>query len=47
MSANVAGNGLNGMMEKKLPSLFWMWCMAHRLELDVKDALKGTTFDKN
>ena len=22
-----------------------MWCLAHRLELSVKDALKGTTFD--
>ena len=45
-SANVAGNGLKGMMEKKLPWLFWMWCMAHRLELAVKDALKGTAFDE-
>ena len=23
----------------------WMWCLAHRLELAVKDALKGTVFD--
>ena len=22
-----------------------MWCLAHRLELAVKDALKGTAFD--
>ena len=22
-----------------------MWCMAHRLELAIKDALKGTSFD--
>ena len=22
-----------------------MWCLAHRLELAVKDALKGTVFD--
>ena len=24
----------------------WMWCLAHRLELAIKDALKGTTFDE-
>ena len=22
-----------------------MWCLAHRLELAIKDALKGTLFD--
>ena len=22
-----------------------MWCLAHRLELAIKDALKGTCFD--
>ena len=25
--------------------IFWMWCLAHRLELAVKDTLKGKTFD--
>ena len=23
-----------------------MWCLAHRLELGIKDALKGTYFDE-
>ena len=23
-----------------------MWCLAHRLELAIRDAIKGTTFDK-
>lgn len=44
-SANIAGRGLKGLMERKLPWLYWMWCIAHRLELAVKDALKGTAFD--
>ena len=25
--------------------MLWMWCLAHCLELAVKDALKGTAFD--
>ena len=25
--------------------VYWMWCVAHRLELAVKDALQGTAFD--
>jgi len=34
-----ANAGLKGLVEKELPWLVWMWCMAHRLELAVKDAL--------
>ena len=44
-SANVASGGLKGLVEKELPWMFWTWCLAHRLELSVKDALQGTTFD--
>ena len=44
-AANIAGAGLNGLVEKELPWIFWMWCMAHRLELAVKDAFKQTSFD--
>ena len=44
-SANIANAGLKGLVEKELPWLVWMWCMAHRLELAVKDTLKKTTFD--
>ena len=44
-SANIAAHGLKGLVERRLPWVFWMWCMAHRLELSVKDALKGTAFD--
>ncbi len=44
-SANIAARGLKGLVEKPLPWIFWMWCLAHRLELAIKDALKGTFFD--
>ena len=27
-TANVAGAGLKGLVEKELPWIFWMWCMA-------------------
>jgi len=44
-AANIAGAGLKGLVEKELPWIFWMWCMAHWLELAVKDVLKMTSFD--
>ena len=44
-SANIAAAGMKGLVEKELPWVFWMWCLAHRLELAVKDALKHTSFD--
>ena len=44
-SANIARGGLKGLVESQCEWVFWMWCLAHRLELAVKDALKGTTFD--
>ncbi|CAB3993296.1 zinc finger 862-like [Paramuricea clavata] len=44
-SSNVAARGLKGLVEQKLPWIFWMWCLAHRLELAIKDALRGTFFD--
>ena len=44
-SVNVASGGLKGVVEKQVPWVYWMWCMAHRLELAIKDPLKGTSFD--
>ena len=41
-SVNMAAHGLKGLVENELEWIFWMWCLAHRLELD---ALKGTSFD--
>ena len=43
-SANVAAGGLKGRVEGQLDWIFWMWCIAHRLELAIKDALKSTAF---
>ncbi len=37
-SANIASGGLKGLVEKEVPWVFWMWCLAHRLELAIKDA---------
>ena len=42
---NIANAGLKGIMEKKIIWVYWMWCLAHRLELAIKNALKGTYFD--
>ena len=44
-SANVANAGLKGLVEKELLWVFWMWCLAHGLELAIEDALKQTSFD--
>ena len=43
-SANIAISGLKGLVEKELDHIFWMWCLAHRIELAIKDALKSTCF---
>ena len=43
-AANITGAGLKGLVEKEIPWVIWMWCMAHRLELAIKDALKHTHF---
>lgn len=44
-SANIAAAGLKGLVENEIPWVYWSWCLAHWLELAVKDALKGTYFD--
>ena len=44
-SANIAGGGLKGLVVQKLTWIFWMWFLAHRTELTIKDALTGTAFD--
>ena len=36
---------MKGLVEKELLWVFWMWCLAHRLELPIKDALTRTSFD--
>ena len=40
-SANIAVGGLRGHLEKEVPWVVMFWCLAHRLELALKGALKG------
>ena len=44
-ACNIAQSGLRGLVESQLDWIFWMWCLAHHLELVVKDVLKGPIFD--
>lgn len=41
---NVAANGLRGFLEGVSPWIVCFWCLAHRLELALQDALKSTFF---
>ena len=36
VSANVAAAGLKGLLENKISWVFWMWCLAHQVELAFK-----------
>ena len=42
--ANIAAGGLRGHLTHEMPWIFVFWCLAHRLELAIKDALKNTYF---
>ena len=44
ISVNIAGNGLKGYLENNCPWIVTFWCLAHHLELSMKDALKSTYF---
>ena len=43
-SVNIAGNGLRGFLEQSYPWIVTFWCLAHCLELSIKDALKSSYF---
>lgn len=43
-SVNIAAGGLRGHLEESVTWVVVIWCLAHRLELSLKDALKGTLF---
>ena len=43
-SVNIAAGGLRGHLEEPMPWIVVFWCLAHRLELSLKDALKNTFF---
>ena len=44
-AANISKNGLKGLIEIEHNWIFWMWCLAYRLELSVRDCLTATVFD--
>ena len=43
-SANMAEGGLKRLLKNEVPWIFMFWCLAHRLELSVKDALNSNLF---
>ena len=43
-SVNIGAYGLKGRLEGSVPWVVVSWCLAHRPELALKDALKGTVF---
>lgn len=43
-SVNLGGRGLRGHLEASVPWIVVFWCLVRRLELALKDALKGTFF---
>ena len=45
VSTPYAAAGLKRLVEGELQWIFWLWCLAHRQELALKDARKGTVFD--
>ena len=45
VSANIAEGGLRGILTREVPWIFMFWCLAHRLNLSVKDALQSTFFE--
>ena len=42
--ANMGERGLRGLLQQSLPWAVVFLCLAHRLELSLKDALKNTFF---
>ena len=44
-SVNTTCHGLKGYFQEAVPWIIMFWCLAHCLELAVKDALKSKLFD--
>ena len=45
-SVNIGANGPKDDLEKAVSWVLVFWCLAHRLELALKDPLKGTLFSE-
>ena len=39
-------SGLNGLLTEAMPWITFFWCLAHRLELAITDALKNSLFSQ-
>lgn len=45
-SVNIGSNALKGCLQSERPWIVTFWCLAHRLELSLKDGLRNTLFSK-
>lgn len=45
-NVNMGDQGLKGQLKATRPWLITVWCLAHRLELSLKDAFKNTLFSE-
>ena len=43
-NVNIAARGLRGYLEEAVPWIVAFWCLAHHLELSLKDTLASTYF---
>ena len=43
-NANMGKRGFKGLFKEVVPWVVVQWCLAHRLELSLKDALKAAFF---
>ena len=43
-NVNIANRGLKGYLHATAPWVHFLWCLSHRLELALKEALKNTNF---
>ena len=41
-NVNMGGNGVRGFIQSDRPWIITVWCLAHRFELAIKDALSKT-----
>ena len=43
-NVNIGNRGLKGRLHETTPRVQFVWCLAHKLELSLRDALKNTLF---
>ena len=45
-SLNIGAGGVKGFLRQSMPCIIVLWCLAHRLELALKDALNFSEIDE-